>query len=92
MLKRLRHQFIAIVMALVGTVLVAVLGSTYLATYQTQKQMIEDSLAHSVYGDMDERPMMGMMRQPGGSRMGGNAGTEVLVFGRIAGEEAARFC
>lgn len=71
MLKRLRHQFIAIVMALVGTVLVAVLGSTYLATYQTQKQMIEDSLAHSVYGDMDERPMMGMMRQPSGSRMGG---------------------
>jgi len=28
----------------------------------------------------------------GFNRIGGNAGTEVLVFGRIAGEEAARFC
>ncbi len=79
MLKRLRHKFIAIVMALVGTVLVAVLGSTYLATYQTQMQMIEDSLNRSVYGSMDDRPMMGMMRQPDGSRMGGMLGLLVEV-------------
>lgn len=62
MLKRLRRKFIIIVMTLVGTVLVAVLGSTYLATYQTQRQMIEGSLQRSIRGGMDERPTFGGMR------------------------------
>lgn len=59
MLKRLRRQFILIVMALVGAVLVAVLGSTYLTTYRTQQDIIDNALQRSVRGDLDERPMLG---------------------------------
>ena len=56
MLKRLRRQFVLIVMMLVGTVLVAVLGSAYLASWQTQQSLIEESLEHGLYGDFEDRP------------------------------------
>lgn len=71
MLKRLRIQFIVIVMALVGTVLVGVLGSTYVATYHTQRQLIESSLQRSLDGGIDERPTMGYGRPRDDGRQGG---------------------
>ena len=70
MLRQLRRKFIVIVMALVGTVLVAVLGSTYLATRQTQQQILAGSLERALYGEMDERPTIGV-RPPNDGRMGG---------------------
>ena len=71
MLKRLRKQFIVIVMALVGTVLVGVLGSTYIATYQTQRQLIGASLQRSLDGGLNERPTMGYGRPRDDGRQGG---------------------
>lgn len=74
MLKRLRRKFIIIVMALVGTVLVAVLGSTYLATAHSQRQLIEVSLERSIIGGMSTRPMFGGERprdDDDGMRFGG---------------------
>lgn len=48
MLKRLRREFIAIVMVLVGVVLVAVLGSSFYGTYRTQRSVVDDSLHMSL--------------------------------------------
>ncbi|MBP3892991.1 MAG: sensor histidine kinase [Atopobiaceae bacterium] len=62
MLKKLRHKFVAIVMALTGTVLVAVLGSTYITTYQTQQELIQHALDHTIHENMDARPTIGSMR------------------------------
>ena len=62
MLKRLRHKFVAIIMALTGAVLVAVLGSTYVATYQTQQQLIDNALRHTINENMNARPTIGSMR------------------------------
>ena len=70
MLKKLRHKFVAIVMALAGTVLVAVLGFTYFATYQTQRQLINDALEHTLQGDMNDRPTIGG-RPPSDGKHGG---------------------
>ena len=44
MLKRLRRQFVLIVMVLVGSVLAAVLGSSYIGARQTQDALISHSL------------------------------------------------
>ena len=48
MLKRLRREFIAIVMVLVGIVLVAVLGFSFYGTYRTQRSLVDDSLRMSL--------------------------------------------
>lgn len=53
MLKKLRHKFIVIVMALVGTVLMVVLGSSFAATYHAQQKLIERSLLHTLSGATD---------------------------------------
>ena len=55
MLKRLRRKFIVIVMALVGVVLVAVLGSSFYSTYQTQHALVRDSLRMGL-SNRDNRP------------------------------------
>ena len=70
MLKKLRHKFVAIVMALAGTVLVAVLGFTYFATYQTQRQLINDALERTIQSDMNDRPTIGG-RPPADGKPGG---------------------
>lgn len=59
MLKRLKRKFVIIVMALVGTVLIAVLGSTYVAAYQTQQQLIDEALTRAIEGGMHIRPTFG---------------------------------
>lgn len=73
MLKRLRRKFIVIVMTLVGAVLIGVLGFTYLATAQTQRQLIEGSLERSISGGMNNRPTFGgeRPRDDNGMRFGG---------------------
>lgn len=71
MLKKLRHKFVAIVMALAGTVLVAVLGFTYFATYQTQRQLINDALEHTLQSDMNDRPTIGGRPLSDGKHGGG---------------------
>jgi len=70
MLKKLRHKFVAIVMALAGTVLVAVLGFTYFATYQTQRQLINDALERTIQSDVNARPTIGG-RPPADGKLGG---------------------
>lgn len=70
MLKRLRRKFIVIVMVLVGTVLVGVLGSTYVATWQTQRQLIDDTLTRSVNGGMHSRISFGGARPNAEGRAG----------------------
>ena len=57
MIKRLRRKFIVIVMALVGAVLVAVLGSSFAASYRAQNTLIENSLLRTLYGGMESRPL-----------------------------------
>ena len=59
MLKRLRREFIAIVMMLVGVVLVAVLGSSFYGTYRTQRSLVDDSL-HMSLSNPYGRPTMGV--------------------------------
>ena len=78
MLKRLRRQFIVIVMGLVGTVLVGVLGSTYVATWQAQQSLVESSLDRAVEGNMGELPTMGR-RPRGDGFMGGLLSLQVDV-------------
>ena len=56
MLKRLRRKFIVIVMFLVGTVLVAVLGSTYVNAWQTQRNLVDESLARGLRNDFGMGP------------------------------------
>ena len=56
MLKRLRRKFIVIVMFLVGTVLVAVLGSTYVNAWQTQRGLVDESLNRGLRNDFGMGP------------------------------------
>ena len=51
MLKRLRREFVAITMALVGLVLVVALGSAYLTSYTTQHAMTRELLARVLWSD-----------------------------------------
>ena len=78
MLKRLQRQLLLIIMTLVGTVLVAVLGSTYLATYRTQESLIQNSLDRTLYGGMTDRLTMGEHPRDD-NRMGGMLGLLVEV-------------
>lgn len=64
MLARLRRKFVLIAMLLTGTVLVAVLGSTLVTTYLTQRDIIAASLDHAVNDDLDHLPVMGGARGP----------------------------
>ncbi len=82
MLKRLRRKFILIVMLLVGTVLVAVLGSSFVASYRAQNTLIENSLARTLYTGMSSRPPLSLTGEnapDGGGRMGGLMGVCVDV-------------
>ena len=56
MLKRLRRKFIVIVMCLVGAVLVAVLGSSYVNAWQTQRNLVNESLEHGLRNDFGMGP------------------------------------
>lgn len=62
MLKRLRKQFILIVMLLVGTVLVAVLGFSYVGSFLGQNAAIDGSLERSLDNGINDRPIMGNLR------------------------------
>lgn len=48
MLRKLRIKFVAIVVMLVGLVLFAVLGFTYLTTVQTHQDLVNRSLTHAL--------------------------------------------
>jgi signal transduction histidine kinase len=71
MLRRLRRKFIAIVMVLVGSVLVAVLGSSYVSSWQVQDRLISESLERSLHVGTDVRQVIGAMRRDDGMRMVG---------------------
>ncbi len=79
MLRGLRRKFVVIVMVLVGGVLVAMLGSTYAATYQAQRRIIDESLERGVHNDTGERPMMGGSRARERGGLGGMLGLVVEV-------------
>ena len=51
MLKRLRREFVAITMTLVGLVLVVALGSAFLTSYTTQHAMTRELLARVLWSD-----------------------------------------
>ncbi len=58
MLSTLRRKFVVIIMALVGTVLVSVLGGSFFSTWQTQQSMIDETLARNLYSSVYEVPRM----------------------------------
>lgn len=58
MLKKLRHKFVAIIMILVGAVLVAVLGGTFISAAVTQQMMITNALDYNLTGDIHSGPSM----------------------------------
>lgn len=83
MLKNLRRKFVIIIMALVGTVLVSVLGSYYVSTWAEQRDLTLESLqrkvdetqeAYALWGTVYD--VMGMHRGP----KGGNYPLTVHVF------------
>ncbi len=59
MLKRLKRKFVVIVMVLVGAVLVAVLGSSYVSAARAQEAIIADSLSHTIHRGMESFPTFG---------------------------------
>ena len=81
MLRRLRRKFIVIVMVLVGTVLAAVLCTTYLSTVRAHERMIESALAHSLGNGLDVRPVMGERRPIDDDGMGQMLGLLVETDG-----------
>ena len=64
MLKRLRHKFVIIVMTLVGAVLIAVLGSTYVSTVHSQRQLIDNALERSIRRGTEARVTIGYEEPP----------------------------
>lgn len=56
MLKRLRIKFVVIIMTLVGTVLITVLGTSFASTWQTQHDIINDTLERTVQGSIYDIP------------------------------------
>ncbi|MBP3885739.1 MAG: GHKL domain-containing protein [Olsenella sp.] len=60
MLKQLKRKFIAIVMVLVGTVLVAVLAVSLYSTYAGQRELIVGALNRNLEGKIDSVPTIGM--------------------------------
>lgn len=60
MLKKLRREFCAITLLLVGCVLVAVLGSTLASTVSTQQQITREMLEKSLQLGRAQAPTMGM--------------------------------
>lgn len=58
MLRLLKIKFVVIIMALVGTVLVSVLGGSFISTWQTQRDMIDEALDRGLEGDFRVRPFI----------------------------------
>ncbi|MBR3225078.1 MAG: sensor histidine kinase [Atopobiaceae bacterium] len=63
MLKNLRRKFVIIIMVLVGTVLVSVLGGSYASTWQTQHDIADDALKHSIEGSMFDLPRIAIRQE-----------------------------
>ena len=66
MLGQLRRKFVLITVALTGLVLVFVLGSSFLTAYNTQRDLIDESLERALNDDLDHLPELGSMREHGG--------------------------
>lgn len=58
MLRSLKIKFVVIIMALVGTVLISVLGGSFISTWQTQRDMINEALERGLQGDFRVRPFI----------------------------------
>ncbi len=59
MLKSLRRKFVAIIMALVGIVLVSVVGGSYLSSRQTQRELVNEALERNLVGSVYDFPRIG---------------------------------
>lgn len=59
MLKQLRIKFVAIIVALVGLVLISVLGGTYASTWQAQHDLTNEALERNLVGSVYGLPRMG---------------------------------
>lgn len=79
MLGQLRRKFVLITVALTGLVLVCVLGSTLLTAYNTQRDLIDESLERAINDDLDHLPELGSMRNHGGGD-GQNKGGHLLAL------------
>ncbi|MBR3315950.1 MAG: HAMP domain-containing histidine kinase [Atopobiaceae bacterium] len=75
MLRSLRIKFIAIIMALVGTVLISVLGGSFISAWQTQADMIETALERSINRGIRERPLIADI-----SKMPSQDGPNMLIL------------
>jgi signal transduction histidine kinase len=73
MLRQLKRKFIAIVMVLVGTVLVAVMAMSLYSTYAGQRELIAGALNRNLEGRIDSVPTIGVgaPRSEGGAPSGG---------------------
>ena len=60
MLKSLRIRFVLVIVALVGLVLVSVLGGSFLSASQAQADMIDDALEHALNSNVYDRPRLGL--------------------------------
>ncbi|MDO4537023.1 MAG: HAMP domain-containing sensor histidine kinase [Coriobacteriales bacterium] len=66
MLNRLRREFIIIIMALVGTVLVIGLGLTYYSSWHTQHALINEALDRGLEGELVDFPHFDTNHIPSG--------------------------
>lgn len=78
MLNSLRRKFVLITVALTGLVLVAVLGSTLLTAYNTQRDLIDESLDRALADDLNHLPQLGGMRD--GKNPGNDHGGHLLAL------------
>lgn len=80
MLKALRRKFVLIIMALVGTVLISVLGGSFVSAWQTQHDIIQEALDRGIEGELPNFPRMGQHWSDDDSKDGGSRRANILVL------------
>lgn len=80
MIKALKRKFVFIIMALVGTVLVSVLGGSYVSTWQTQHSILSEALQRSMQSDLTDLPRITMRSNDGSPPPQSPNGASILVL------------
>lgn len=78
MLKKLKRKLILIIMTLVGAVLVATMGFSLYSAWSSQKGLIDQSLTHSLEGELNSVPMIG--QTPKKNHGGDSQGTSMFAL------------
>lgn len=80
MIKTLKRKFVLIIMALVGAVLITVLGSSYVSAWQTQHSIMDEALQHAVDNDLDDLPRLSIRPGNGAPPAEEPRGASILVL------------